>query len=151
MPQLLLTLIPAIVGGVGTGVSLYEGHEQREQANSLEQQQQSAANAAALKQQQQEQLSKQQAFRAASPDAQSAVGGALTPESFASMVAQLTGNPGDVGLAQKTLFTGGGTGSTTSQPGLTGTQPGGGLSEAITHLFGGSDNNQFPSLTEATA
>jgi hypothetical protein len=60
----------------------------------------------ASEQKQQEALKQQeaQAFKRFAPDVQSATGGALTDRSFAQMVAELAGQPGDIGLAQQTVF-----------------------------------------------
>lgn len=62
-----------------------------------------------LSQQNQEQqaaLTKQEqsAFQKFAPDVQAQTGGALAAPSFASMVAEMSGSPADVNLAQQTLF-----------------------------------------------
>jgi hypothetical protein len=54
---------------------------------------------------------KQQAFKTFAPDAQGQTGGALTDKSFSQLVAEMAGNPGDLQLAQNTIFgPGGGSG-----------------------------------------
>jgi hypothetical protein len=147
MPQALAWVIPAIIGGVGTGVSLYEGHQQSDQAQSLMKQQQQAAQDAQKKQEQQALLSRQQAFRQLGPDVQSQVGGSLTPESFSAIVAALAGDPGRTGEATSTLFPSTSGPGVSGGPGLTlpGQQPG--LTEAMTHLFGGDTEGAFSFAT----
>jgi hypothetical protein len=61
-------------------------------------------------QQKQQQEALQQAFKHFAPDAQAATGGALSDKSFSELVAELSGQPGDIGTAQQTIF--GNTGTT---------------------------------------
>lgn len=72
-----------------------------------------SSNSAQLKEQQtqdqinatkQQALQKQEIFKRFAPDVQSATGGALADKSFSQMVAELSGSPGDIGLAQQTIF-----------------------------------------------
>ena len=63
-------------------------------------------------QQKQQQQQEQQLFKHFAPDAQSQTGGALGDASLSSMIAELSGSPGDMNLAQQTVFgTGPGTAS----------------------------------------
>lgn len=143
MPAALAWVIPAIVGATGTGVSLYEGSQQSGQAQKAMQQQQQQAQDAEKKQEQQSLLSRQQAFRQLGPDVQSQVGGSLTPESFSSIVAALAGDPGHAGEATSTLFPSSSGPGVSGGPGLTLPQQQPGLSEAMTHLFGGDTESPF--------
>lgn len=58
-----------------------------------------------------------QIFKHFAPDAQANTGGALSDNSFAQLVAELSGQPGGMELAKQTIF--GGT-SQETQPGLAG-------------------------------
>jgi type II secretory pathway pseudopilin PulG len=106
---------PVIAALITAGVS---GTEIGLQASGAFQPSTSGQTKALEQQNQQQQLAlqqqKQQAFRGAAGDAQAATGGALTDKSFSQLVAELSGNPGDLQLAQDTLFGsgGGGTGPT---------------------------------------
>ena len=118
MPAGLVALIPALVsaGTAATEIGLQASGafqpSTSAQTKALEQQ--------TADQQKQLQDAKMQAFRKFAPDAQGQTGGALTDKSFSQMVAELAGEPGDLNLAQKTLF--GGEGGDT-----TGLSSGGGL------------------------
>lgn len=52
----------------------------------------------------QQKAAEQQAFKHFAPDVQSQTGGSLSDTSFASLVAELAGQPGDIGLSQQTIF-----------------------------------------------
>ena|SRR5215469_14672044 len=109
---IVAALIGAGVTGVTTGLEAsgaIGGGSSGPSAEQLQQQQQQQEAAAKKAQAEQEAA----AFRRFAPDAQSQTGGALSDPSFASMVAELSGAPGDIGLAQQTLFGGG-----TNTPGL---------------------------------
>ena len=107
----VVPLIPALIGVATTGTSIglqasgalspsTSGQQQQQQLLQQEQQQ---------KQQQQQE---QQLFKHFAPDAQSQTGGALGDASLSSMIAELSGSPGDMNLAQQTVFgTGPGTAS----------------------------------------
>jgi len=117
MPEGLIALLPALIPAAtaGTEVGLQLSGALTPSTSSGPTQQQ-------LQQQQQQQqqaltTQEQAAFKHAAPDAQSQTGGALSDPSFAAMVAELSGSPADVGLAQQTLF-----GST---PGLSSSNAGG--------------------------
>jgi hypothetical protein len=118
MPELIAIpgLLPALItGGVSaTGLGLQAAGTFQPstsgQTKALEQQNQQQQQA--LQQQQ------QQAFKSFAPDAQASTGGALTDKSFSQLVAELAGNPGNLQLAQDTLFGSGGGGT-----GLTGLTP----------------------------
>jgi hypothetical protein len=145
-------IIPAATAATTTGLQLAgtfsPSSNLKQQQDSLRQQQ--------LHTQQQDQLTKQEAFKAAAPGLQGQVGGDLTQESFSQMVASLTGNPGSLGEAQRTLYSGGGA-SGGGAPGLTGEgvfsgvspssgPSGGGLTDAIRRLFNSGESNAEPSL-----
>lgn len=131
MPMAIPLVIAAVVGGMqAAGVGQpNQDQMRRDQAKQIEQ--------ANLKQKNDETLAKQQAMRRASPDIQSQTGGNLGTPAFAAQVASATGNPGDIALAQKTLFQGGGEGTPASDPGLTGLRPnaGGGGGSGLTPTF----------------
>lgn len=121
-------LIPLIAAGITAGAGIYEAKSAAgSQSDALKAQQQ-----ATLTQQRQDAVSeantRRQALLKAAPGLQENVGGSLTPDSFSSIISQLTGNPGNVGLAQSTLF---------PQNGLQQNQNEPGLSDAMDHLFGG--------------
>jgi hypothetical protein len=108
--ELLSIIIPAAVSGTTTGLQLEgvgTGTPQKDAQAQL--QKQELANEQQQQKQQQEAL--QQAFKHFAPDAQAATGGSLSDKSFASLVAELSGQPGDISQAQQTIF--GNTGSTT--------------------------------------
>ena len=94
----IIELISAAVAAAGTGVSMYEGAQQRDQAK--------AQQAAALKAQQQQYIqqqgmARQQALVAAGPNAQAQTLGSLTGtagNSFADLLAGIPG--GNVGGQQ---------------------------------------------------
>lgn len=111
MPQALVALLPALItaGTAGTEIGL--------QASGAFQPSTSGQTAALEKQTQDQQAAMKaqeaQAFKHFAPDVQSQTGGALSDASFAQTVAELAGQPGDIGLAQQTIF------GTTTPPGLT--------------------------------
>lgn len=110
MPQ-VVALLPALItaGTAGTEIGLQASGAFQPSTtaanNALEQK-----NEAALKAEQ------EQAFKRFAPDVQSQTGGALSDASFAQTVAELAGQPGDIGLAQQTIF--GNTGLPQTQSGL---------------------------------
>lgn len=132
---LLPALIGAAVAGTTTGLELSGVGKPNEEAIKRDQAKQ--LEAANLKSRQDAELSQQQALRRAAPDIQSQTGGNLGTPAFAAQVASATGNPGDVALAQRTLFQGGGEGAPASDPGLTGLRPnaGGGGGSGLTPAF----------------
>ena len=69
-----------------------------------------------------------QAFKQFAPDAQAQTGGALADPAFAALVASMTGNPGDIGLAQQTIF---GNPQQPQQPSTVFSGPGAGLASAV--------------------
>jgi hypothetical protein len=101
-PAIIAALIGAGVSGTTLGLEASgaigggSGPSQADQQKQLQQQQEA--------QQKQQQQQEQQLFKHFAPDAQAQTGGALADQSFASMVASLTGAPGDINLAQQTLF-----------------------------------------------
>ena len=123
MPDLGATEIIALVGALasaaGTGVSMYEGSQQRDQAKA----QQAAAQKAQQQQYlQQQNMARQQALVAAGPNAQAQTLGSLTGtagNSFADLLAGIPG--GNVGGQQYQPSTPGTpsapTGQTTQQMG----------------------------------
>ena len=111
-PAIVAALIGAAVTGTTTGLEAsgaIGGGSSGPSAADLQKQQEQQAEA----QKKAEADQKAALFRRFAPDAQSQTGGALSDPSFASMVAELSGAPGDIGLAQQTLFGGG-----TNTPGL---------------------------------
>jgi hypothetical protein len=68
------------------------------------QQEQNMMNQQNMQAKQQQALANAQNYRALSPDAQSQVGGDLTPLSFAQMVSTMAGTPGDAYGALHSLF-----------------------------------------------
>ncbi len=116
MPPLLAItgLLPALIGGGVAGVTTGleasgaigggGGPSQSTQQQELLQQQEAAQK------QQQQQL--QQAFKNFAPNAQEQTGGSLSDASFANLVTELSGQPGNIGTAQEAIF------GTTPQPGL---------------------------------
>lgn len=146
MPQTLPIIIAEIAAAAAsTGAGIYSSVSASNQASDMQKQQKQLATQAEQKQQQQDQLTKEQAFRRFAPDAQSQVGGSLTPESFSELVSSLSGYTGDVGLAQKTLYGD----KPPTEPGLsTGGPSSGGLSDAIKRLFANESpsSNQMPSF-----
>lgn len=124
--------IPLIAAGITAGSSIYSARVGADaQSDAINAQKQDALTAQRTAQQQ-ELSARRQALMKAAPGLQESVGGSLTPESFSSMIAQLTGNPGSVGLAQSTLFPANGLQHNQNEPGL---------SDAMDHLFqsGGAD------------
>jgi hypothetical protein len=118
MPELLAIpgVLPALIssGVAATGIGLQAAGTFQPstsgQTKALEQQQQ--------QQQQAAQQQKEQAFKNFAPTAQADTGGSLDSRSFSQLVAEMTGNPGDLQLAQETLFGSGGGGGI-GQTGLT--------------------------------
>lgn len=55
-------------------------------------------------QQKQQQTMEQGLFKHFAPDAQAQTGGALGDQSLSAMIAELSGTPGDINLAQSTVF-----------------------------------------------
>jgi len=94
----IATLASAGVAGTELGLNL-SGAGQPSQGDAMKQLQ-------TQNQQQQQELAqqKEQAFKHFAPDAQAATGGALSDQSFSALVAELSGQPGDVNLAQQTIF-----------------------------------------------
>ena len=97
MPDLGITEILAIAslvaGAAGTGVSVYEGKEQKDAQQALMKSQNNQAQQQAL-------LQKQEALTAAGPNAQAQTGGSLTGQagqSFADILAGYAGNTGGPG------------------------------------------------------
>lgn len=83
-------------------------------------------------QQQDDTNARRQAIMKAAPGLQEATGGSLTPDSFSSIIASLTGSPGSIGLAQSTLFPQNGLQKNSSEPGL---------SDAMDQLFQGGGSS----------
>jgi hypothetical protein len=111
-PVIIASLIGAAVTGTTTGLEASGAIGGPSGPNPADiQRQQNLQNQKTLQQQEQE------AFKRFSPDVQGQTGGALSDSSFASMVAELSGAPADMNLAQQTLF-----GNT---PGLSTGSPGG--------------------------
>lgn len=101
MPPVLAVapLLALAAGGITTGLEVsgaIGGGGGGNQTAAL--QQQNEQQQAALKAQE------EQAFKHFAPDVQSATGGSLSDASFAQTVAELAGNPSDIGLAQQTIF-----------------------------------------------
>jgi hypothetical protein len=108
VPGLLGALISSGVAATGIGLQAAGTFQPSTSAQTKAMEQQTQQQQQALQQQ------KEQAFKGFEGDAQANTGGALTDKSFSQLVAELSGNPGDLQLAQDTLFGsgGGGTGST---------------------------------------
>jgi len=99
-PAIVAAIIGAAVTGTTTGLEAsgaIGGGGGGPSAADLQKMQQ-------MQQQKQQQQQEQQAFSRFAPDVQAATGGSLSDQSFASMVAELSGSPADVNLAQQTLF-----------------------------------------------
>lgn len=79
-------------GAIGGGGGPSQSQLQQQQ---LQQQQQ---------QQKQQQTQEQAAFKQFAPDAQAQTGGALSDRAFSALVAELSGAPADINLAQQTVF-----------------------------------------------
>ena len=99
-PAIIAALIGAGVTGTTTGLEAsgaIGGGSSGPSAAQLE---------AAQNQQNQKtmQSQEQQAFRQFAPDAQAQTGGALSSSSLSSLIAELSGAPNDVNLAQQTIF-----------------------------------------------
>lgn len=94
----LAALITAGVSGTEIGLQASGAFQPSTSAQTKAIEDQAKSQQLALQQQ------KQQAFRQFAPDAQAQTGGALADRSFAQMVAEMSGNPGDLNLAQNTLF-----------------------------------------------
>ena len=127
--ELLSIIIPAAVGTAGLGAQL-AGVGQPSQGAALKQEQELQREQAAAQQKQQEQSLKQAELKA-SPDAQEATSGFLSPASFANFVNQLTGNQGTIGSAANTLglnISGGTEGTPSNSPGR-------GISDVLKNLF----------------
>jgi hypothetical protein len=104
--ELLSIIIPAATTGTSIGLqasgALSPSGPSLSQSEQLAKQQEVAAN-------KQAQLQSQEAFKAFAPDAQAQTGGALSDASFANLVAELSGQPGNMELAQQTIFGNAGT------------------------------------------
>lgn len=132
--------IPMVIGSIlSTGMGIYSSIKQSHAQEAALKQQELAAKQAQISNRNALVLAKKQSFMGAAPDAQSAVGDSLTPESFSSMVASLTGSPGDIGLAQQTLYPGMG-GGNAGQSNL-------GLSGAMSTLFDQNDQHQVDPMS----
>lgn len=132
--------IPLIAAGITAGSSIYAAKTGADASSDATHAQQQMQLAASRQAQQAETNARRQAMLKAAPGLQENVGGSLTPDSFSSLIAQLTGSPGNMGLAQSTLF---------PQNGLQKNQGEPGLSDAMDHLFqnGGSGGVDSSSLT----
>lgn len=138
---LLVSLIPAAIGAGGAIYAAKTGSDASSDALKAQQQ----ATLTGERQDAQATLdARRQEIMKGAPGLQEQTGGSLTPDSFSSMVAALTGNPGSIGLAQSTLF---------PQNGLTqnsGSSGSPGLSDAMSQLFqpgGSSGGGGSTSLT----
>jgi hypothetical protein len=118
MPEALAWIIPLVSAGVGgteMGLNIAgvgqpsPGDAAKKQQAMLDKQKQDEAKQLALQ--------KQEMFKHFAPDVQSATGGALTDQAFSQMVATLSGSPGDIGLAQQTIFGNSDTGLSTGTAG----------------------------------
>lgn len=120
------------VATAGTEIGLQaSGALQPSTSGQLKEQQRLAAE----QQQKQQQTMEQSLFKHFAPDAQGQTGGALGDQSLSAMIAELAGAPGDINLAQSTIFgqnpqnpPGGATEPTPGAggPGLSSTSVGGG-------------------------
>jgi hypothetical protein len=111
-PAIIAALIGAAVTGTTTGLEASGaigggGGPSLSQAEQQQQQQQVQNNKQLTAQE-------QQAFKQFAPDAQAATGGSLSDQSFSALVSELAGQPGDIQLAQQTIF------PSTSSSGLSG-------------------------------
>lgn len=97
MPQ-ALALLPLALAGTTTGLELSGAFQPSTGGQEKALEAENAKQAAALKAQE------EQAFRRFAPDVQAQTGGSLSDASFAQTVAELAGQPGDLGLAQQTIF-----------------------------------------------
>jgi hypothetical protein len=108
MPPILgiAGLLPALIGagvtGVTTGLEASGAIGGGGGPSQATQQQEQLTQQEAAQKQQQQQL--QQTFKSFAPDAQAQTGGSLSDSSFASLVAELAGQPGNIGTAQQTIF-----------------------------------------------
>lgn len=140
-------IIPIVAAAITAGSTAYAVHSQGNAQQDALHQQQVQLEKQREHDLQASTLAKQEQFKALSPNVQENVGGSLTPESFANMVASVSGNPGDIGLAQKTLFgtTGGGNGLTGEN--LFSNASSGGIGDIIKKFQGGGEGGEMePSL-----
>lgn len=130
--------IPIIIGAALTaGSTIYAAKTGADASADATKASQQQALTLQRQQQAQELSARRQALLKGAPGLQESVGGSLTPDSFSSLVAQLTGQPGSIGLAQSTLF---------PQNGLQQNQGEPGLSDAMDHLFQGGGSPDSASL-----
>jgi hypothetical protein len=99
----IIPFIPLIVGAAAAGTTAYATVSANSNADDAIAEQRRMAADAEKKNAEELRRAKDQMLRRAMPDAQSQTGGALTDSSFAAMVAELAGLPGDIGMAQKLL------------------------------------------------
>lgn len=97
------SLLPSLItaGVTGTSIGLQASGALSPSTTGAANAQEIAANQA---QQKQQQTAEQEAFKSFAPAAQAQTGGALADPSLSAMIAQLSGSPADVNLAQQTLF-----------------------------------------------
>lgn len=116
MPEGLIAVLPALIGAgtAATGIGL-QASGALSPSTSGQVKQQELLNQE--EQQKQQQTSEQALFKRFAPDAQANTGGSLSDTSLAALITELSGNPGDIGLAQQTVF-GNSPGLTTTSPGL---------------------------------
>ena len=120
MPQGLIALLPALITGAvgGTSIGLQASGALTPSASGAAQQQEQQLQLQQEQQQKQQQQQEQQLFKNFAPNAQAQTGGSLGDASLASMIAELSGAPGDINLAQQTVFgTGPGAGTASSPVG----------------------------------
>jgi hypothetical protein len=99
----IVPFIPLIAAGATTGteVGLQLSGALTPSTTGAANAEEIAANQA---QQRQQQTAEQEAFKSFAPQAQAQTGGSLADPSLSSLIAQLSGSPADVNLAQQTLF-----------------------------------------------
>ena len=143
MPPIVATIATVIASAVTAGTSIYEAQDYKgpdtnqPSIDAKAQKDAEAKNAAALEAQ------KTALIRRAAPDAQSATGGALAPDSFAAFTSMLAGMPGDNALAQRILN--GGTASPTGTQTTSGfTPPSSTASPAMPAMGSSGDGSSSP-------
>ena len=117
MPEALIAALPWLIPAATTGTTIglqASGALQPSTSGAVKQQEQLQLQQQEQQQKQQQQQ-EQQLFKHFAPDAQGQTGGALSDASLSSMIAELSGSPGDMNLAQKTVF-GTGPSGTASSP-----------------------------------
>jgi hypothetical protein len=99
----IVPLLPALIGAgvAGTTTGLQAAGTFSPSTTKATEQQQLLQQEQQQKTQQQQE---QQLFKHFAPDAQGQTGGALGDASLSSMIAELSGSPGDINLAQQTVF-----------------------------------------------